>query len=110
MNRRAFGAGGPAALGAASRNKLGEDFVQALAGDFEKNGPAVIERVRLFQSTRTPHLPQGTDSSIGIAKPPLRGLRQGSAQWLRPELRVRVRHLKAKGTLCHATVTALITD
>ena len=30
-----------------SRNKLGEDFIQALADDFEKNGPAVIERVRI---------------------------------------------------------------
>jgi hypothetical protein len=30
---------------------------------------------------------------------PIRGLRQGSAQWLRPELRVRVKHLEAKGTL-----------
>ena len=40
----------------------------------------------------------------------MRGLRQGSAQWLRPELRVRVKHLKAKGVLRHATVKQLITD
>ena len=39
-----------------------------------------------------------------VAKPPLKGLRQGSAQWLRPELRVRVRHLKTRGVLRHATV------
>jgi hypothetical protein len=37
-----------------------------------------------------------------ILNPPLvRGLRQGTAQWLRPELRVRVKHLKAKGVLRH---------
>jgi bifunctional non-homologous end joining protein LigD len=49
-------------------------------------------------------------AALVVAKPPLKGLRQGSAQWLRPELRVRVRHLKAKGTLRHATVKGLITD
>jgi bifunctional non-homologous end joining protein LigD len=49
-------------------------------------------------------------AALAMAKPPLRGLRQGSAQWLRPELRVRVRHLRAKGTLRHATVKQLITD
>ena len=37
-------------------------------------------------------------------------VRQGSAQWFRPELRVRVRHLKAKGTLRHATVKQFISD
>jgi len=47
-------------------------------------------------------------AALAMAKPPLRGLRQGSAQWLRPELRVR--HLKAKGVLRHATVKQLITD
>lgn len=41
---------------------------------------------------------------------PLGGFRQGSAQWLRPELRVRVRHLKAKGTLRHATVKQFILE
>jgi ATP-dependent DNA ligase len=49
-------------------------------------------------------------AALAMAKPPLRGLRQGSAQWLRPELRVRVRHLKTKGVLRHATVKQLITD
>jgi hypothetical protein len=38
----------------------------------------------------------------------VRGLREGSAQWLQPELWVRVRHLKAKGVLRHATVKQLI--
>jgi hypothetical protein len=49
-------------------------------------------------------------AALAVAKPPLKGLRQSSAQWLRPELRVRVKHLKAKGVLRHATVKQLITD
>jgi bifunctional non-homologous end joining protein LigD len=49
-------------------------------------------------------------AALAVTKPPLRGLRQGSAQWLRPELRVRVKHLKAKGMLRHTTVKQLITD
>jgi bifunctional non-homologous end joining protein LigD len=49
-------------------------------------------------------------AALAVTKPPLRGLRQVSAQWLRPELRVRVRHLRAKGTLRHATVKHLIRD
>ena len=39
----------------------------------------------------------------------LSGLKRRSAQWLRPELRVRVKHLKAKGVLRHATVKQFIT-
>jgi hypothetical protein len=49
-------------------------------------------------------------AALAVAKPPLRGLRQGSALWLRPELRVRVQHLKAKGALRHASVKGLFTD
>jgi hypothetical protein len=49
-------------------------------------------------------------AELVLAKPPLQGLRQGTAQWLRPELRVRVRHLATKGVLRHATVKQLITD
>ena len=30
-----------------SRNKLGEDFLQALADDFERHGAEAIERVRI---------------------------------------------------------------
>ena len=48
--------------------------------------------------------------ALAVAKPPARGLRQGTAQWLRPELRVRVKHLKAKGMLRRASVKQLITD
>ena len=49
-------------------------------------------------------------AAFAVAKSPVRGLRQGSAQWLRPEFRVRVKHLKAMGVLRHATVKRLITD
>jgi hypothetical protein len=40
----------------------------------------------------------------------LKGLRQSAAQWLRPELRVRMKHLKAKGVLRHATVKQFIAE
>jgi hypothetical protein len=49
-------------------------------------------------------------AALAIAKPPLKGSRQGSAQWLSPELRVRVKHLKARGVLRHATVKQFISD
>jgi hypothetical protein len=49
-------------------------------------------------------------AELALAKPPLRGLRQDAAQRLRPELRVRVKHLKAKGVLRHTTVRQLITE
>jgi hypothetical protein len=48
-------------------------------------------------------------AALSIIQPPMRGLRQGSVQWLRPELRVRVRvSLKAKGVLRHVTVKQLL--
>jgi hypothetical protein len=49
-------------------------------------------------------------AELALAKAPLSGLKRKSVQWLRPELRVRVKHLKAKGTLRHATVKGLIID
>ena len=49
-------------------------------------------------------------AELVLAKPAVSGLKRRSAQWLRPELRVRVKHLKAKGMLRHATVKQLITD
>ena len=49
-------------------------------------------------------------AELVLAKPPLSGLKPRSAQWLRPELRARVQHLKTNGTLRHATVKQLITD
>jgi ATP-dependent DNA ligase len=74
-------------------------------GELKFAGPAILHpllKERAHWATLT--------AALVMAKPPLKGLRQGSAQWLRPELRVRVRHLKAKGMLRHATVKQLITD
>ncbi len=48
-------------------------------------------------------------AALAVAKPPMRGLRQGSLSGF-GLLRVRVKHLKAKGTLRHATVKQLITN
>jgi DNA ligase D-like protein (predicted ligase) len=48
-------------------------------------------------------------AAMSIDKPGLKGLRRANrAQWLKPEIRVRAQHLKAKGTLRHATVKAMI--
>jgi hypothetical protein len=38
-------------------------------------------------------------AELALTERPLSGLKRRSAQWLRPELRVRVKHLKAKGVL-----------
>jgi bifunctional non-homologous end joining protein LigD len=50
-------------------------------------------------------------AAMSAEKPALKG-RQGAnkARWLNPEIRVRAQHLKAKGTLRHATVKALLDD
>ena len=48
-------------------------------------------------------------AAMSIEKPALKGLRRAnSARWLKPEIRVRAQHLKAKGTLRHATVKYLL--
>lgn len=39
--------GNPAGRTKGARNKLGEEFIEALYADFTAHGPAVIERVRL---------------------------------------------------------------
>jgi bifunctional non-homologous end joining protein LigD len=74
-------------------------------GRLEFAGPAILNPPQALRAAWRERM-----AALAIAKPPLRGLRQGSAQWLRPELRVRVRYLKAKGILRHATVKQLITD
>jgi bifunctional non-homologous end joining protein LigD len=74
-------------------------------GRLEFAGPAILNPPQALRGAWRERM-----AALAIAKPPLRGLRQGSAQWLKPELRVRVRHLKAKGVLRHATVKQLITD
>jgi len=74
-------------------------------GQLEFAGPAILNPPHALRAVWRERM-----AALEVAKPPVRGLRQGSAQWLRPELRVRVRHLKAKGTLRHATVKHLITS
>jgi hypothetical protein len=37
-------------------------------------------------------------------------VRPNKAEWFKPEIRVSAQHLKAKGTLRHATVKALLDD
>jgi ATP-dependent DNA ligase len=74
-------------------------------GRLEFAGPAILNPPQALRAAWKERL-----AELAVAKPPLRGLRQGSAQWLRPELRVRVKHLKAKGVLRHATVKQLIMD
>jgi ATP-dependent DNA ligase len=50
-------------------------------------------------------------AAMSIEKPALKGLqRANKAQWLKPAIRVRAQHLKAKGTLRHATVKAMVSD
>jgi ATP-dependent DNA ligase len=68
-------------------------------------GPAILNPPQALRAAWRERM-----ATLVVTKPPVRGLRQGSAQWLRPELRVRVRHLKAKGTLRHAIVKQLMTD
>jgi bifunctional non-homologous end joining protein LigD len=74
-------------------------------GELRFAGPAILNPPRQDRGRWSELM-----AALAVAKPPLRGLRQGSAKWLRPELRVRVRHLKAKGVLRHASVKQLITD
>jgi hypothetical protein len=72
-------------------------------GVLEFAGPAILNPPKRDRESWAQQI-----AVLAIAKPPVRGLRQGTAQWLRPELRVRVQHLKAKGTLRHATVKQFI--
>jgi bifunctional non-homologous end joining protein LigD len=68
-------------------------------GRLEFAGPAILNPPQALRAAWRQRM-----AALAVAKPPLRGLRQGSAQWLRPELLVRGKHLKAKGVLRHATV------
>jgi bifunctional non-homologous end joining protein LigD len=75
-------------------------------GELRFAGPAILNPPQALRAAWRERM-----AALAVAKPlPVRGLRQGSAQWLRPELRVRVKHLKAKGVLRHATVKQLLTD
>jgi bifunctional non-homologous end joining protein LigD len=72
-------------------------------GQLKFAGPAILNPQQALRAAWRERM-----AELALAKPPLRRLRQGSAQWLRPELRVRVKHLKAKGVLRHASVKQLI--
>jgi ATP-dependent DNA ligase len=61
-------------------------------GRLEFAGPAILNPPQALRAAWTERM-----AALAVAKPPLRGLRQGSAQWLRPELRVRVRHSQGQG-------------
>jgi hypothetical protein len=75
-------------------------------GELEFAGPAIL---RPPSSARA----EWADKffAMSIDKPVLKGLRRANkAQWLKPEIRVRAQHLKAKGALRHATVKALLSE
>ena len=73
-------------------------------GELEFAGPAIL---RLPAHARAEWVEKFV--AMSIETPPLKGLRRANkAQWLKPEIRVRAQHLKAKGPLRHATVKALI--
>ena len=74
-------------------------------GELEFAGPAILNPPQALRAAWRERM-----AELALAKPPLSGLKRKSVQWLRPELRVRVRHLKGKGTLRHATVKQIITD
>jgi hypothetical protein len=75
-------------------------------GRLEFAGPAVLNPPTALRAAWKERM-----VALPVIQPPMSGLRHSSAQWLRPELRVRVRHLKAKsGVLRHATVKQLITE
>jgi hypothetical protein len=47
-------------------------------------------------------------AAMAIEKPALRACGEPTGvQWLKPEIRIRAQHLKAKGSLRHATVKQL---
>jgi bifunctional non-homologous end joining protein LigD len=74
-------------------------------GRLEFAGPAIFNPPRAARAAWMARM-----AELVLAKPAVSGLKRRSAQWLRPELRVRVKHLKAKGVLRHATVKQLIAD
>ena len=65
-------------------------------GRLEFAGPAILNPPQALRAAWRERM-----AELVIAKPPLRGLRQGSAQWLRTELRVRVQHPRPGGRGTH---------
>ena len=75
-------------------------------GELEFAGPAIL---RAPSNARAEWADKF--AAMSIEQPVLKGLRRtNNARWLKPEIRVRAQHLKAKGTLRHATVKALLAD
>jgi hypothetical protein len=73
-------------------------------GELEFAGPAIL---RAPPNARTEWAEKF--AAMSVDKPALKGLqRANKAQWLKPEIRVRAQHLKAQGTLRHATVKDMI--
>jgi len=73
-------------------------------GQLEFAGPAIM---------RTPSQARAEwankFAAMSIEKPALKGLRRANkAHWVQPVIRVRAQHLRAKGTLRHATVKCLL--
>ena len=60
-------------------------------GQLEFAGPAIFNPPRAARAAWMARM-----AALAVAKPAVSGLKRRSAQWLRPELRVRVKHLKAK--------------
>jgi bifunctional non-homologous end joining protein LigD len=60
-------------------------------GQLKFAGPAILNPPRALRAAWAERM-----AELALAKPVLSGLKRNSAQWLRPELRVRVRHLKAE--------------
>jgi hypothetical protein len=73
-------------------------------GKLEFAGPAILRPPSGARSEWAEKL-----AALSIDKPALEGMRSGKAQWLKPEIRARAEHLKAKETL-HATVKKLLPD
>jgi hypothetical protein len=70
-------------------------------GELEFAGPAILKPPSHARAEWAQKF-----AAMSIEGPAIKGLRRGKAQWLRPELRVRVQHLKARGC-CDATVKHL---
>jgi bifunctional non-homologous end joining protein LigD len=61
-------------------------------GRLEFAGPAILNPPQALRAAWRERM-----AALAVATPPLRGLRQGSGQWLRPELRVRVKASQGQG-------------
>jgi bifunctional non-homologous end joining protein LigD len=65
-------------------------------------GPAIFNPPRAARAAWVERM-----AELALARPPMGGLKRKAAQWLRPELRVRVQHLRARGTLRHASAKSI---